>query len=198
MDVRHVIRVAICVLTAIYTGMRLGEIMALTWNDINFKTISINKSWNYLDGGGFKKTKTKSSIKTIRVNDDLLNLIVELKVNKQGLVFRNAYGQLPTSNAVNKTLRNAMSQCGIVKQDYHFHSLRHSHVAYLLANDVPLYIISKRLGHSNTTITADKYAYLIDEFKERSNEMIENSLNELNPKSKNESEGKPSKNNCLA
>ena len=76
MDVRHVIRVAICVLTAIYTGMRLGEIMALTWNDINFKTISINKSWNYLDGGGFKKTKTKSSIKTIRVNDDLLNLIV--------------------------------------------------------------------------------------------------------------------------
>lgn len=73
-------------MTAIYTGMRLGEIMALTWNDINFKTISINKSWNYLDGGGFKKTKTKSSIKTIRVNDDLLNLIVELKVNKQGLV----------------------------------------------------------------------------------------------------------------
>ena len=198
MDVRHVIRVAICVLTAIYTGMRLGEIMALTWNDINFKTISINKSWNYLDGGGFKKTKTKSSIKTISVNDDLLNLIVELKVNKQGLVFRNAYGQLPTSNAVNKTLRNAMSQCGIVKQDYHFHSLRHSHVAYLLANDVPLYIISKRLGHSNTTITADKYAYLIDEFKERSNEMIEDSLNELNPKSKNESEGKPSKNNRLA
>ena len=198
MDVRHVIRVAICVLTAIYTGMRLGEIMALTWNDINFKTISINKSWNYLDGGGFKKTKTKSSIKTIRVNDDLLNLIVGLKVYKQGLVFRNAYGQLPTSNAVNKTLRNAMSQCGIVKQDYHFHSLRHSHVAYLLANDVPLYIISKRLGHSNTTITDDKYAYLIDEFKERSNEMIEDSLNELNPKSKNESEGKPSKNNRLA
>ncbi|WP_304133623.1 site-specific integrase [Limosilactobacillus coleohominis] len=185
-------------MTAIYTGMRLGEIMALTWNDINFKTISINKSWNYLDGGGFKKNKTKSSIKTIRVNDDLLNLIVELKVNKQGLVFRNAYGQLLTSNAVNKTLRNAMSQCGIVKQDYHFHSLRHSHVAYLLANDVPLYIISKRLGHSNTTITADKYAYLIDEFKERSNEMIEDSLNELNPKSKNESEGKPSKNNRLA
>ncbi len=106
------------ILTAIYTGMRLGEIMALTWDDINFnfKTISINKSWNYLDGGGFKKTKTKSSIRTIRVNDDLLNLIAELKANKQDLVFRNAYGQLPTSNAVNKTLRNAMSQCGIVKQ----------------------------------------------------------------------------------
>jgi integrase len=39
--------------------MRLGEIIALTWDDINFnfKTISINKSWNYLDGGGFKKPK---------------------------------------------------------------------------------------------------------------------------------------------
>lgn len=180
------------ILTAIYTGMRLGEIMALTWDDVNFnfRTISINKSWNYLDGGGFKKTKTQSSMRTIRVNDELLSLLAELKVNKQTLIFRNAYGYLPTSNAVNKTLRHALSECGMRKRDYHFHSLRHSHVAYLLSRDVPLYMISKRLGHSNTTITANKYAYLIDEFKERSNDMIEESLNAIDQKT--------SKNNRLA
>lgn len=174
------------ILTAIYTGMRLGEIMALTWDDINFnfKTITINKSWNYLDGGGFKKTKTESSVRTIRVNDDLLNLLTELKGNDEQMVFRNSNGQMPSSNAVNHTLRKIMHSCGLSKNDFHFHSLRHSHVAYLLANDVPLYAISKRLGQSNTTITANKYAYLIDEFKARSDEMISNSLDKIKPKRK--------------
>ena len=100
------------------------------------------------------------------------------------MVFRNSNGQMPSSNAVNHTLRKIMHSCGLSKNDFHFHSLRHSHVAYLLANDVPLYAISKRLGQSNTTITANKYAYLIDEFKARSDEMISNSLDKIKPKRK--------------
>ncbi|WP_251547927.1 site-specific integrase [Limosilactobacillus caecicola] len=172
------------ILTAIYTGMRLGEIMALTWHDVNFnfKTITINKSWNYVGGGGFKKTKTPSSIRTIRINDSLLRLLAELKDNHQDMVFMNANNQIPSSNAVNTLLRKSLAACDMSKQDFHFHSLRHSHVAYLLANGIPLYAISKRLGHSNTTITANKYAYLIDEFKARSDEMIENSLNKIDDK----------------
>lgn len=71
-----------------------------------------------------------------------------------------------------------------------FH-LRHSHVTYLLANDVPLYAISKRLGHSNTTITANKYAYLIDEFKARSDNKIEQSLDKIeSPKSQSDDQTK--------
>lgn len=169
------------ILMAIFTGARLGEIMALTWHDIDYqnKTISINKSWNYLGGGGFKKTKTPSSVRTIRVNDKLLKRLLDLKSNSTDLVFQNSLGYIPSSNAVNKTLRETMKKCGLQKRDFHFHSLRHSHVAYLLANGIPLYAISKRLGHSNTTITANKYAYLIDELKAKSDSRIAECLDKI-------------------
>ena len=41
------------------TGMRIGEIMALTWDDIDYQrqTITVNKTWDYQSGGGFKATK---------------------------------------------------------------------------------------------------------------------------------------------
>lgn len=170
------------ILTAIYTGMRLAEIAALTWQDINFdfKTVQINKSWDYLNGGGFKPTKNKSSNRIIRVDNHLLSLLAELKENHTDLVFGSQIANnVPGSNAVNKTLRKFLKQCCINKPSFHFHSLRHTHVAYLLSQGIPLYAISQRLGHSNMTTTATKYAYLIDEFKARSDDLIEEALSDI-------------------
>ncbi|MBN7274398.1 tyrosine-type recombinase/integrase [Ligilactobacillus pobuzihii] len=62
---------------------------------------------------------------------------------------------------------------------FHFHSLRHFHVAYLLFQGIELYTISKRLGHSNMMITAKKYAYLVDEYKAKSDRQIENAMDNL-------------------
>lgn len=170
------------ILTAIYTGARLGEIMALTWDDINFnfKTISISKAWDYHNGGGFKATKNEASVRIIRVNDLLLSCLKQLKENDEDMVFKNKRGEIPSSNAVNKTLRSCMKEVGVVKRGFHFHSLRHSHVAYLLSQGANLYAISKRLGHSDMTTTAKRYSYLIDEYKERSDNQIEGYLNGLN------------------
>jgi len=174
------------ILTAMLTGARLGEILALTWKDINFnfKTISITKSWNYQDGGGFKPTKNESSVRTIRVNQQLLDLLKPLKAanpNKLGLVFMNHNGQLPSSSAVNKKLRECLKDLSIERKGFHFHSLRHSHVAFLLANDVDLYIISKRLGHSDIGTTSRVYSYLIDEYKARYDDKIDASLDSIIP-----------------
>ncbi|MDO5882579.1 site-specific integrase [Ligilactobacillus animalis] len=169
------------ILFAIYTGARLGEIQALTWSDIDFdhNTVSINKSWNYHDGGGFKETKTESSNRVIRLNGGLLSLLAQLKPNDPKMVFTSSFGSIPTSNAVNKTLRSVMQECSIVKNNFHFHSLRHSHVAYLLYQGIDLYAISKRLGHSDMTTTAKKYAYLIDEHKAQSDDLIEAAINDI-------------------
>ncbi len=171
------------ILTAIMTGARLGEIMALTWKDINFdfKTINIAKAWNYSEGGGFKPVKTESSKRTIRVNDLLLNVLKDLKVNDSKMVFMDQYKTIPSSAAVNKTLKAVLSQLGIKRPGFHFHSLRHSHVAYLLANHVDLYVISKRLGHSDIGTTSRVYSYLIDEYKARFDDRIEKSLDGLFP-----------------
>lgn len=173
------------ILTAIYTGMRLGEIMALKWSDINFsfKTISISKSYDYVSGGKIKPPKTESSNRTISVNQSLLDLLNQLKENDHDFVFMGNNGKIPGSTAVNKTLKKHLALCGIERNNFHFHSLRHSHVAYLLANDIDLYAISQRLGHSNMTTTAKKYAYLIDEYRARSNQRINQALEKIGKES---------------
>ena len=168
------------ILTAIYTGMRKSEIQALTWKDIDFlhSTIKISKSWDEKEKA-FKPTKTESSNRTIKVNRELLNHLADLKANHSIMVFQNVLGTIPTSNALNKCLRSIMNDCGIKKQGFHFHSLRHVHVAYLLGKGVDIYAISKRLGHSNITVTLNTYSYLIDEYKAKNDSLIISKLAEL-------------------
>lgn len=171
---------AYMVMTAIYTGMRLGEIAALTWNDIDFmhKTISVNKSYSYIQRE-LKEPKSKSSKRVIAVNDGLLRILQQLRPNGNIMVFVNSRGELPSSNAVNKTLRKLMANCGLKKKNFHFHSLRHTHVAFLLYQGVDLYAISKRLGHSDLTITMKKYAYLMQEYEAEQNKSIATKLQQL-------------------
>lgn len=168
------------ILTAIYTGMRKSEIQGLTWKDIDFlhSTISINKSWDEKKKA-FKSTKTESSNRTIKVNRELLKRLAELKANSTTMVFQNVLRTVPTGTAINKCLRSIMKSAGIEKQGFHFHSLRHVHVAYLLGKGVDVYAISKRLGHSNITVTLNTYSYLVDEYKAKNDTLIINKLAEL-------------------
>ena len=169
------------ILTAIYTGCRLSELQTLTWRDIDplHRTISVNKAWDNLHGGGFTTTKNELSVRTIRVNGELIKILNELRDNDSTMVFLNNRGEIPSSNAVNKTLRKVMQEAGIEKQDFHFHSLRHSHVAYLLSQGIDLYAISKRLEHSNMMVTGKVYAYLIDEYKAKMDDKIEQKLSKI-------------------
>ena len=173
---------------AVYTGMRLGELQGLEWRDINFnfKTISIRRAWSEFEND-FKDTKNESSKRIIRVNSDALIPLSELKLaikpkNDKQQVFLNQYGTVPTSSAVNKTLRESFKAIGITKKGFHFHSLRHTHVAYLLANQIDLYAISKRLGHKDIGTTSKVYSYLIDEYKAKTDNQIDNALSDIKSK----------------
>lgn len=161
------------ILTAIYTGMRKGEIQALTWNDVDFihATIAIKKSWDERKRA-FKPTKTESSNRVIKVNQELLKYLEDLKANGSTMVFQGIQGTVPTSNALNKCLRSIMKEAKINRKSFTFHSLRHVHVAYLIGQGVDIYAISKRLGHSNIKITLGTYAYLIDEYKTKNDDLI--------------------------
>lgn len=165
------------ILTAIHTGARLGELQALTWDDIKKDTININKSWNETTMK-FQPTKNESSNRIIRVDNQLISLLNELCFNDKQ-IFVNQYHTVPTSAAVNKTLRESLKACHINRRGFHFHSLRHSHVAFLLANGIDLYAISKRLGHSDITTTSRVYSYMIDEYRNRTNEKIISTFDKL-------------------
>lgn len=180
------------ILTAIYTGMRKEEIQALTWQDVDFihHTISVNKAWRELKNDGesvqhfnnhrFKKTKTESSNRKIKINQDLLDCLMILrKHSNSNLVFRSEFGTIPTSNALNAKLRGLLADLKLERTNFHFHSLRHSHVALLLAEGIDIYAISKRLGHSDISVTMNTYAYLIDEYKQETDQKIVEVLDKL-------------------
>lgn len=173
------------IVTAIYTGMRKEEIQALTWNDIDFihHTINIDKAWKKTKDKGesdehfkthrFKPTKNDSSVRKIKVNQKLLQLLHRLKINApSNLVFMNQFGTIPTSGPLNEKLHEIISDLRIEKANFHFHSLRHSHVALLLSEGIDIYAISKRLGHKDITTTMNTYAYLIDEYKNKTDNQI--------------------------
>lgn len=169
------------ILTAIYTGMRKEEIQALTWKDVDFvnSTITISKAYDERTRQ-FKTTKTDSSNRTIKVNPEFLQILKQLQNNTSSvLIFRNQFGTIPTSNALNNKLRQSLKAIHASKPGFHFHSLRHSHVALLLSHGVDIYAISKRLGHSNITTTANTYAYLIDEYREKTDQEIIKVLSSL-------------------
>ncbi|MDF7668505.1 site-specific integrase [Lactobacillus sp. ESL0703] len=168
------------ILTAIYTGMRVGEIMALTWSDIDFKakTISITKSYAYASNQ-IKEPKTPSSIRTIRVSHKLLDILKQLKKYNHKYVFGTSFKTVPTPTACNNVLKKLLKQCKINQPGFHFHSLRHTHTSILLYEGVDLYAVSKRLGHSNMSITAKVYAHMIDELKAKSDNHIEEILDSL-------------------
>lgn len=169
------------IITALVTGLRPGEIQGLRWQDINtnFNTITVTQSWNETNKD-FQELKNESSHRTIRVNNWLLDLLDELPKNdKLNRIFVNQYNTIPTSSAINKTLRDSLKVNEIGLAGFHFHSCRHTHVAYLLSEGNDLYAISKRLGHSDITITAKVYAYLIDEYKAKTDNQIVTSLDSL-------------------
>lgn len=169
------------ILTAIYTGMRKEEIQALMWKDIDFlhSTISISKAYDERTHR-FKSTKTESSNRVIKVNRKLLQYLKQLSQNTNGvLIFTNQFGTIPTSNALNSKLRQSLKAVHASKPGFHFHSLRHSHVALLLSHGIDIYAISKRLGHSNINTTANTYAYLIDEYRDKTDQQIIEALSDL-------------------
>lgn len=174
------------ILFALFTGARLGEVQGLKWKDINFTfhTITIKRSWNATTHE-FKDTKNESSKRILRVNQKLLDILQKLKETTnpgdEDQVFLNQYHTVPTSGAVNRKLKAVMKELGIERKGFHFHSLRHTHVAYLLANNVDLYIISKRLGHADITTTSRVYSYLIDEYRIKADDQIEEILDQISP-----------------
>lgn len=175
------------ILTSLYTGMRPGEVGGLKWQDINFnfKTFTLKQSWNE-STKDFEPLKNDSSYRTIRVNQSLLDVLKELpRDDKMGRVFANQYATIPTSSAVNTVLKKSLTINGIKREGFHFHSCRHTHVAYLLSQGIDLYAISKRLGHADMVTTGRIYAYLIDEYKAKTDEQITKSLENLNNKNSN-------------
>lgn len=168
----------------LYTGMRIGEALALTWNDIDFEnlTITVNKTVVQLKNKDETKinpatqkpykniqvlqmsTKSQSSTRTIPINQTCLNALKNIQAynGKHKWVFANSQGNWENNSNLNRMLRNALKQAQI-KESYSVHCLRHTFATQLFKKGVDIKIISKVLGHSSVSITYDIYVHVIKE-----------------------------------
>ena len=157
------------VILIIYTGLRIGELMALTWNDIDFKnkTLSVNKSRakGKIDGKTalyIKDPKSESGTRLIPLSDRAiyaLQKIKECSSSDSELIVSNTSSESNITRTINRMLFRAgceTEKCGL-------HALRHTFGSLLLEKGVDLKTISYLLGHSDITVTANIYLHITRE-----------------------------------
>lgn len=166
---------------AITTGMRMGELFALRWSDINFQSgeLYIRRQILFIPGEGNQEgpPKTDSGIRTVelsngaidalqrhRDNQELLKVMAGAKWKEQGLVFASSVGTSRNPTNTRKIFNKVLADAGINR--IRFHDMRHTAASLLLNAGVPLLKVSKMLGHSKPSTTLDIYAHLIQD-KER-------------------------------
>ena len=148
-------------LTSIVTGMRQGEVLALTWDDIDFNsnTISVNKTYSK---GVLGKPKTNSSIRTVKISPKLAHLLKEHKLKARpsnlNLVFSNEAGNyIDSRNLVNRFFKPCLKEAWL--KDITWHELRHSCITALAEEKVNLKSIQKQVGHSSENTTLRIYTH---------------------------------------
>ena len=148
-------------LTSIVTGMRQGEVLALTWDDVDFSsnTISVNKTYSK---GVLGKPKTNSSIRTVKISPKLAHLLKEHKLKAKpsnlNLVFSNEAGNyIDSRNLVNRFFKPCLKEAGL--KDITWHELRHSCITALAEEKVNLKSIQKQVGHSSENTTLRIYTH---------------------------------------
>lgn len=153
------------------TGARISEIMAITFDDLNFKknTLKIDKSWDYKFYHDFKPTKNHEE-RTITIDQETIDIIkpfYEYQKNKKLVDNKNrlfaSHNKIPSINAINKSLKRACIRADIPVVTSH--ALRHTHASLLLMNDINIAYISRRLGHKDITITTEVYSHLLKELE---------------------------------
>lgn len=158
------------------SGLRLGEAIALTWNDINLKdgTISVTKTIskeNFHGTRAITSPKSKSSIRKVHINLMLRFRLINYKkyytkkisnFNSKMYVFGFNKPLAPTT--ITRKKDQAFDRAGI--KPIRIHDFRHSYASNLIEHGIPLEFVSKLLGHAKKSTTLDIYVHM-DSKKEK-------------------------------
>lgn len=153
-----------CIATIAYrTGLRIGEIMALQWNDIDFDNCFLSVKHTYSKYQNSKPLIIEPKSKSAKRRVDLDKVCMEIlkKMEHTGtFVFTNYKGDMLSHAAITG---NFKKMCKAANVPYrHFHVLRHTHASILLAAGVHPKIVQERLGHAKISITMDIYSHLTE------------------------------------
>ena len=179
------------IILTVFTGVRLGELMGLEWNDIDFRNgiVSINRSSQYLaDTGVFTKVpKTESSIREVAIPDFVISLLEEYKSwyeEQKSLygelwidsnrLFVQADGKPMHPSTISKWFVKFIGQIGLPV--INFHGLRHTNATLLIAQNIDVAVVAARLGHAQITTTFNFYVHPIIAHNKKAGFALENLL----------------------
>lgn len=169
----------------LYTGMRIGEAYALTWNDIDFKnnTININKTMERIRIDDkyqwiIDTPKRPKSIRTIPLSNRAKEQLLYLRTIEPGLhakeddhIFVTENNIPPSQSTVTRTLKAILTRADIESNGFGLHDLRHSFGSMLLQKGwkenqpVDIKVISEILGHEDISTTYNIYLHIMNKHK---------------------------------
>lgn len=163
-----------------FTGIRIGECLALTWNDFKDGYLDINKTISKEKENNqyiINSPKTLHSIRKIKLDSQLENELKKLyKSEKKSEDFKESWyifgGTTPLSQTTISRHKNNYCEKANVKK-IRLHDFRHSHATLLLSNGVPITVISQRLGHSDIAMTLNTYSHLILKDEDKAIDIID-------------------------
>ena len=162
------------------TGLRFSEALALTPKDFDFshQMLSISKTWDYKNEGGFAATKNTSSVRKVRIDWQLIVQFSELLKGKDEneLIFVKK-GTAVYNSTVNGILERHCKKAEIPVISVH--GLRHTHASILLFAGVSIASVAQRLGHSSINTTQKTYLHIIHELENKDVDLIMRSLSSL-------------------
>lgn len=155
------------VLVSLYTGLRLGEVLALTWNDVDF-----SKNLIYIDKALYYKgkqivistPKTPSSIRVIPIPQFLLVLLRERKKHAVGeYVVADEFGLPIIPRTYQYRFYALLKRAKVERRG--FHSLRHTFATRALECGMDVKSLADVLGHANPVVTLKRYAHSMLDYK---------------------------------
>lgn len=136
------------------TGMRKGELLALTWDDVDLdaRVIHVDRTWYSKNNRpGIKSTKTEAGTRLVPIHDMLFDAIDEAG---EGLVFPGLDGKLMTKTHFERGWSRYQKSTGI---DNTMHELRHGFTTFLLEGNVSPEMAASIIGHAQSSTTTDIY-----------------------------------------
>ncbi|MDP2919614.1 MAG: tyrosine-type recombinase/integrase [Dehalococcoidia bacterium] len=161
--------------TALFTGMRRSELLALRWLDVDllFSQVSVTRSLHHLKDGSYVFTQPKSakSRRTISLSPSAILTLKEQRekqasiwarlgktLTDNDLVFSTPEGKPLRPNTVSRAWAMLAARAGV--KVIRFHDARHTHASLMLKQGVHPKIVQERLGHASIQITLDTYSHV--------------------------------------
>lgn len=161
----------IAFIICLHTGLRRGELLALTAEDIDIEQRTVSVSKQYI-GGQVTEPKTSASIRQVPIFDNLYKYLTMAELPKTGRLFPIK------EHALREHFQNVLKKAGLSNQGFTIHSLRHTFITRCAERGIARHIVQRWAGHATPDMTENVYTHLNTDFEQQQITLYNSKLTE--------------------